>query len=212
MNNQFVVATQKEDAQSFKLPCLKDERFKITLDWDNDGDLDIHALVCVNMGERAVIRGWEDIFSTYNVKRTLGGNVTGTLEKNQDGTFSTHNGALVHSTDARDGRADADEFMIITPSKLVVPPNGVIEIPVVVTIHEAEKFGYTFGQIQNARIVVTKDNGQVLMEARLTQDFNKASGVHMGSFIITPNGETNYHSLGTVFSGDFNNVIQFFAP
>lgn len=212
MPQSFVVSTQKKDAVSFALPLQKREVFSITLDWSGERDLDLHALVCRNTGDGAKISAWEDIFSTYNVKRRLNGDDVGHLIPNADGTFSTHNGALLHSPDAIDGsKSEEDESITITPDLLTLPMDGAIEIPLVATIHEGDKYGYSFKQVNNPKVVIRNSSGGVLMEASLDTQFGTFTGVQMGSIIIDKNG-VQFHTLGVGFNGDFNKVIAHFAP
>ncbi len=204
---QFVVSQDKGTAQSFALPLVKNESFKVTLSWDGKGDADLHALICSNNGSRSVISSWDDIFSTYNVKRMSGGQQVGHLDKAPNGTFSTYGGALIHSADALDGQqAGVDEFIDIYPDKLPAR-SGAIEIPLVAMVHG----GMLFKNLQNVRVIISKMDGTVLMEASLSETFGDYNGVQMGSLIIDHNGPV-FHSLGTCFNGDFNSVIAHFAP
>lgn len=210
--HSFTVSTEKKDAISFSLPLRKREVFSIVLDWAGSHDLDLHALICRNTGSGSKIGSWDDIFSTYNVKRRLNGEEVGHLNPNADGTFSTYGGALVHSPDATDGqKTDEDESITITPDLLPLPQHGAIEIPLVATIHEGDKYGYTFKQVQNPKVIIRNSSGTILMEAMLDIQFGTFTGVQMGSLIIDSTG-VQFHSLGVGFNGDFNQVIGHFAP
>lgn len=210
---QFTVPLTKENAApAFALNLAKDEGFKVTLSWDGSFDADLHALICRNNGAGAKIGSWDDIFSTYNVKRMQNGQEVGYLSKNADGTFSTYGGALIHSADATDGQKDGiDEFIDIYPAKLPKDANGAIEIPLVAMIHGAVAQGQKFKNLQNVRVTVSKMDGTNLMDALLTADFGDYNGVQMGSLIIDATG-TQFHPMGVGFDGDFNNVISHFAP
>jgi tellurium resistance protein TerD len=107
-----------DSTRKLNLSLDKGERFKVRLSWDGKTDLDLHALVAVNMGAGAKVSSMDDILSPYNVQRTIRGQTVGTLPKAANGTFQVYGGALVHSPDATDGNLEGDdEYVTIQPGQ-----------------------------------------------------------------------------------------------
>ncbi|WP_434715722.1 TerD family protein [Paraburkholderia sp. A3RO-2L] len=200
-------------AQKLTLNLDKGERFKVRLSWKGDADLDLHALVAVNTGAGAQVSSMADICSTYNVKRTIRGQVVGTLEKAADGTFSVHGGAVVHSPDALDGGDDNDEsddeWVSIQPDRFTPPANGAIEIPLVAMIHP-QSSGRKFRDVKDARVIIENSTGQVLLNASLSNEFGEFVGVQMGSIMIQADG-SEFAAIGVGFNSDFNQVLAHFS-
>lgn len=199
-----------DSAPKLALSLNKGERFKVRLAWDGDTDLDLHALVAVNTGAGAKVSAMEDILSTYNVKRVIRGQSTGTLPLAADKTFSVHGGAVTHSPDATDGHQEGDdEWVSIQPDSLVPPANGVIEIPLVAMIHP-QRPGRTFRDVKNARVVVENAAGQELLNVSLSAQFGEFIGVQMGSIMVEASG-ASFVGVGVGFNSDFNEVLAHFS-
>lgn len=201
-----------EEAPKLQLNLKKAESFTIKLAWAGDSDLDLHALYCIHDGNRGTISALDDILSTYNVQRKIGGQTVGTLAKQSDGTFSIHAGALVHSADALDGDAsdDADEWIRVDPSKITLPAGAVaIEIPIIAMIHP-QSSGKTFSTVQDASVTILDSDGNVQMTANLSTQFGEFVGVQMGSIMIEPSG-TSFAQVGVGFNEDFNGVLGYFS-
>lgn len=200
-----------EPAAKFSLNLKKAEPFKVTLSWDGDGDLDLHAFRCVNSGQGAKVSAYEDILSTYNVRRNIRGQEVGTLDKKADGSFSVYGGAMNHSPDATDGNAaDIDEFITIDPTRLPSVPSGShTEIPLIAMIHP-QSAGMTFSRFKNAGITVTGDDGRELLKVNLSNEFGQFVGVQIGAILISDAG-VEFAQVGVGFSDDFNAILGFFA-
>jgi hypothetical protein len=111
-----------DSASKLSLDLRKQEPFRVTLSWEGNSDLDLHAFHCVNTGSKATVSSFDDVLSTYNVRRKVRGQDVGHLPKNPDGSFQIHGGALRHSPDATDGdKADIDEYITVDTS-LLNPP------------------------------------------------------------------------------------------
>jgi tellurium resistance protein TerD len=205
-----------QQVPKLQLNLHKDEVFTVKLSWDERSaqdrtDLDLHAIVGVNTGDGAKAGAFEDILSTYNVRRKVGGQEVGVLTKKADGSFEIHGGALVHSPDAQDGTLDGDdEWIRIAPSKLIAPASGNLEIPLVAMIHGASD-GRCFGDVKNARVTVVNSSGRELMRATLSDQFSEFVGVQMGSILIDRAGVASFASVGVGFNGDFNTVLGHFS-
>lgn len=197
-------------APKLSLNLSKGGQFKVRLSWDGDTDLDLHALVAVNNGQGAKVSSFDDILSPYNVKRVIRGQEQGTLPLNADKTFSVHGGAVVHSPDATDGnKTGDDEYVIVFPDRLTPPAVGALEIPLVAMIHP-QVTGRTFAQVKNARVSIEDENGKVLLDASLSDQFAGFVGVQMGSIMIEPSG-SSFVAVGVGFNTDFNQVLGHFS-
>jgi tellurium resistance protein TerD len=209
MSLQVIQVKPGDAGAKLSLNLKKAEPFKIALSWDEGKDLDLHALFCVNRGDGLGAKAsvMEDILSSYNVKRTIQGEITGTLSKNPDGTFSTHNGSMLHSKDADNGQSDGeDEWVKIYPDKLpAVDANSVIEIPLISMIHP-QSGGASFSLVKNPKIVVYDMSGAPLLQINLSQDFGQYCGVHIGSIVIVDQ-TPSFQSVGNGFVTDFNSVL-----
>lgn len=180
------------------LNLAKPRRFSVELYWDSTHDLDAHALLATNDGQGAKVTSLEQILSTYN---------QGSLKKNPDKSFSTPDGAVTHSGDARDGtRQDVDETITIDGAKL---PAGVNEVPIFVTIHPSKSA--KFSQVMDAGIRIKDDTGAVLCEYRLSDQFGEFDAVQMGSLILDPNKGWQFSPAGSGFNGDFNFILSHFS-
>lgn len=199
-----------DTVQKLSLNLSKGDRFKVRLAWDGDVDLDLHALVAVNAGQGAKVSSFEDLLSCYNVKRVVRGEESGYLPLAADKSFSVHNGALVHSPDATDGHSDGDdEFVTIRPDSLAKPSHGILEIPLVATIHP-QNTGKKFRDVKNAHVYVEDSNGKLLLDVSLSQQFGEFVGVQMGSIMVEANG-SSFYAVGSGFNGDFNSVLGAFS-
>lgn len=199
-------------APKLALSLNKGERFKVRLAWDGGADLDLHALVGVNLGDGrgAKVSSLDDILSTYNVQRVVRGAPQGHLPLAADKTFQVYGGALKHSPDATDGHGDGDdEFVTIQPDSLTPPAAGVHEIPLVAMIHPQTP-GRNFSQVQNAHVIIENAAGQVLLDVSLSNQFGQFIGVQMGSIIVEPSG-AKFHAVGVGFNSDFNEVLGHFS-
>lgn len=186
------------------LSLNKGATFRIKLSWDTDYDLDAHALLAVNDGNGAKVSSLLQVLSTYNMKKT---NPAGALSPNPNGSFSTPEGALTHSGDARTGvGADVDEMITVDGSKV---PAGVNEIPIFVTIHP-KNHPATFAEVKDAKIVIEDEAGKVLGSYNLSGEFGKFNAVQMGSLMHSDAG-WEYGAAGVGFVGDFNTVLESFS-
>lgn len=199
-----------ETKQKLSLNLRKNEIFRVKLQWDGDSDIDLHAILCVNYGDGAKASALEDICSTYNVRRRIGNQEQGILNKKADGTFEIHNGALVHSADATSGnQLEIDEWIQFDPSKVAPVTGGVIEVPLVAMIHPQHQ-NKRFRDVQNAVVVVEDADGNEQMRASLSSQFGEFIGVQMGSIMMDDSG-TSFVAVGVGFNGDFNNVLEHFS-
>lgn len=200
-----------ETGTKLSLNLNKGESFEAHLSWAGDTDIDLHAIHSVNYGGTgAKASSIEDILSTYNVIREENGGTVGSLQKSSDGSFNIHNGALVHSPDARNGAlAGVDEWIKIDPTKLRGTADAVVDIPLIAMIHP-QAGNRRFKNVQNAEVVIKNSTGKELLRVSLSDQFGDFVGVQMGSILIDEKGPA-FHSVGKGFNGDFNSVLSHFS-
>jgi tellurium resistance protein TerD len=200
---ELKLAKPGDKAPKLSLNLAKPARFVVELFWDSAHDLDTHALLAHNDGSGAKVTGFEQVLSTYNAKKT---NPQGQLNTNADGSFSTPDLAMTHSGDARSGlNQDVDETLTVDGSKI---PSTINEIPIFVTIHGAPMA--TFSSVKNAGIRIKNDQGRVLNEYQLSNEFGLFNAVQMGSLLLDANG-WHYLAAGSGFNGDFNFILSHFS-
>lgn len=158
------------------------DRIMVGLGWDvratdgQDFDLDASAFAC-NAGGK--VRSDMD-FCFYNNKNVAGG-------------------AVVHQGDNRTGEGDGDDEQIeITLSKL---PADVDKVAVVVTIHDGDSKGQTFGQVSNAfiRLVDANTNAEVV-RYDLSEDASVETAMILGE-VYRHGAEWKFRAVGQGFKG-----------
>jgi tellurium resistance protein TerD len=201
-----------------RLSLNKGARFTVRVEWqcdaDHKDDVDVHALEAINDGNGARVSELVSVLSTYNTK--LMNPRGGALAVAPDGSFQTPSGGLSHSGDKR--VQNNAETIVIDGSKL---PVNVNEIPILVTVHEAEHgAGHeggdddeeeaAFGDIDVCTITLLDDAGRELGAYRLSEEFKEFNVVQLGSLLLGDNG-WEYAAVGNGFVGDFNDVLAHFS-
>jgi tellurium resistance protein TerD len=205
-------------APKLQLSLKKGARFTAKVEWRCDAehadDVDVHALEARNDGNGAKVTELASVLSTYNTTRMNPRG--GVLSTNPDGSFQTPSGGLAHSGDMR--VQNNTESIVIDGSKL---PAGVNEIPVLVTVHEAEHGGGhdtgeaaedepAFGDIDLCTITLSDDSGRELGAYQLSSEFKDFNVVQLGSILLGPDG-WEYAAVGRGFNGTFNDVLAHFS-
>jgi tellurium resistance protein TerD len=201
-----------------RLSLNKGAQFTVRVEWqcdaDHKDDVDVHALEARNDGNGAKVTELASVLSTYNTK--LMNPRSGALTAEPDGSFRTPGGGLSHSGDKR--VQNNTETIFIDGSKL---PLGVNEIPILVTVHEAEhgdghddgdkeEEEAAFGDIDVCTITLLDDAGKELGAYRLSEEFKEFNVVQLGSLLLGEDG-WEYVAVGNGFNGDFNDVLTHFS-
>lgn len=204
--------------RKLQLSLNKGARFTVQVRWeceaDHADDVDVHALEAVNDGSGAKVTELTAVLSTYNTTRMNPRG--GVLATNPDGSFQTPSGGLAHSGDMR--VQNNSESIVIDGSKL---PVGVNEIPILVTVHEADHGGGhddgdedeeepAFGDIDLCTITLTDETGRELGAYQLSSEFKEFNVVQLGSILLGPDG-WEYAAVGRGFNGTFNDVLAHFS-
>lgn len=188
------------------LNISKPSKFTVELSWDSTEDLDAHALLAKNSGSGAKITDMSQVLSTFNTGIPLTDGTSKTRVAGDKRPFQTPEGALQHSGDARSGvGADVDEIITVNGSLI---PDGVNEIPIFVTIYPGGSS--TFAHVKEASIRIKNDQGTVLAEYKLSDEFGAFDAVQMGSLILGDNG-WSYAPVGSGFNGDLNTILASFS-
>jgi len=154
----------------------------VGLGWDvraTDGadfDLDASAFLLAASGK---VRSDAD-FCFYNNKDAAGG-------------------AVIHQGDNRTGEGEGDDEQIkITLSKL---PADVDKVAVVVTIHDGESRGQSFGQVSNAFIrLVDEKTGVEVVRFDLSEDASVETAMILGE-VYRHGAEFKFRAVGQGFKG-----------
>lgn len=205
-------------APKLQLSLNKGAQFKVTVEWvcdaDHADDVDVHALEARRIGTSAKVTELGGVLSTYNTTRM---NPTGgALPSKPDGSFETPSGGLFHSGDKR--VQNNSETIVIDGSKL---PAGVTDIPIFVTVHEAdhgsghdsgdeEEEEAAFGDIDVCTITLSDNSGQQLGAYQLSDEFKEFNVVQLGSIVLGAGG-WEYVAAGRGFNGTFNDVLARFS-
>lgn len=168
------------------------DRIMVGMGWDvratdgQDFDLDASAFVC---GAGGKVRSDMD-FCFYNNTKVA-------------------DGAVVHQGDNRTGEGDGDDEQIeITLSKL---PADVDKVAVVVTIHEGDTRGQTFGQVSNAFIrLVDANNNNEVVRFDLSEDASVETAMILGE-VYRNGGEWKFRAVGQGFKGGLGPLAGHFG-
>lgn len=158
------------------------DEIMIGLGWDaratdgKDFDLDASAFLLTPAGK---VRSDED-FCFYNNMNVAGG-------------------AVVHQGDNRTGAGDGDDEQIqVTLSKL---PADIDKVAIIVTIHEGEKNGQSFGQVSNAFIrLVNVKTGKEVVRFDLSEDASVETAMILGE-VYRHGGDFKFRAVGQGFKG-----------
>lgn len=120
-----------------------------------------------------------------------------------DGGFVFYNnlksfdGALIHSGDNRTGAGDGDDEMLTLELSKV--DAAIVNIPFVVTIHEAAQRSQNFGQVRNAYVrLVDAETNKEIAKYELDEDFSAETAVEFGR-LYKKDGEWRFQAVGTGF-------------
>jgi tellurium resistance protein TerD len=115
-------------------------------------------------------------------------------------------GAVVHSGDNRTGDKDGDDEVVTVD--LAKVEADVVELPIVVTIHEAEARQQNFGRVNDAYIKVYNDQtGAVLAQYDLNEDYSDKTALQFGS-LYRKDGEWRFHAVGAGFKLNLATFIR----
>ncbi|SHH45381.1 TerD family protein [Massilia sp. CF038] len=115
-------------------------------------------------------------------------------------------GAVVHSGDNRTGDRDGDDEVITVDLAKVQPE--VVEMPIVVTIHDAEVRKQNFGRVNGAYVkVYNDDTGEELASYNLNEDYSDKTALQFGS-LYRKDGEWRFQAVGAGFKLNLATFIR----
>lgn len=133
----------------------------IAYDGAQDYDADV-SVFCLSNASGKLICPSPDYMAFYN-NRTIGDNV------------------VVHHGDIRNGKTDVEEKISIDVEKLIAI-QGINQLDMVVTIHEASLKKQNFGQLANAFVkVVDTDTGNIVLQYDLAEQYSTETAVLIAS-------------------------------
>jgi tellurium resistance protein TerD len=118
-------------------------------------------------------------------------------------------GSVVHAGDNRTGEGDGDDEEIIVTLSSV--PADVKKLVFTVTIHEAEKNGQNFGQVNSAFIrIVNNDNDEEIARFDLSEDASTSTTMIFGE-VYKHNGAWKFRAVGQGLAGGLEAVAKQFG-
>lgn len=115
-------------------------------------------------------------------------------------------GAVVHSGDNRTGDKDGDDEVITVD--LAKVETDVVEMPIVVTIHDADVRKQTFGMVTDAYVKVYNDEtGETIAEYDLDEDYADKTALQFGS-LYRKDGEWRFQAVGAGFKLNLATFIR----
>lgn len=130
-------------------------------------------------------------------------NASGKARQDSDFIFYGHPaspcGAVVHQGDNRTGEGEGDDEQVIV--KLNDVPADVDKLAIVVTIHDADRRGQSFGQVGNAYIrIVDNDSGTEVARYDLSEDASMETAMVFGE-LYRHDGSWKFKAVGQGYSG-----------
>lgn len=198
---QFDLCKEASAPLSFSLSKI--QKYIVELHWDSKQDLDVHAIGLVN----GKITSAQNVLSTYNPQLVLCEDVTKRRTVGSKQAFQNESGSLKHFGDSRTGIQISgqapDEVLEIDLPKLV---NGENEVSFFVTSHPPNKV--KFSEVNDAKLIIKDDSGEVLLIANLTSDFDQYDMVQMGSLVLNPaNQAWEFNPVAVGLNGTFNDIM-----
>ncbi len=120
--------------------------------------------------------------------------------------LTSPDGAVVHSGDNRTGDKDGDDEVVTVDLAKVAA--DVVELPIVVTIHDGEARRQNFGRVNDAYIKVYNDEtGQVLAQYDLNEDYSDKTALQFGS-LYRKDGQWRFQAVGAGFKLNLATFIR----
>lgn len=117
-------------------------------------------------------------------------------------------GAVEHMGDNLTGAGEGDDEVVKLDLSKLDTQADIGKIAMVVTIHDADRKGQNFGQIENAFIrVVNDDTGQEIVRFDLTEDYSIETAMIFGE-IYKKDGEWRFSAVGQGFAGGLAAVCK----
>ena len=120
--------------------------------------------------------------------------------------LTSPDGAVVHSGDNRTGDKDGDDEVVTVD--LAKVDAQVVEMPIVVTIHEAEMRKQNFGRVNGAYVKVYNDETDaVLAQYDLNEDYSDKTALQFGS-LYRKDGDWRFQAVGAGFKLNLATFIR----
>ncbi len=111
--------------------------------------------------------------------------------------------------DNRTGEGEGDDEGIIIDLRKI--PAEVVKAVITVTIHEADRRGQNFGQVNNAYIrLVDVQTKEEVLRYDLTEDFSIETAVIMAE-LYSKNGEWRINAVGKGYQGGLQALLELYS-
>ena len=201
----------KGQKQTLQLGLSKNNEYLVKLFWDSRHDLDVHAVAITDENGVRTIKGDASrLLSTYNPACVLTSNPSQNIQAGESQPFELPQGYIKHTGDVRSTSSmsqEPEEELVVVLNKV---PEDVNQIGFLVTIDPqnlpSTPNTTTFSQVKNAKMQITEANGDVLLEAKLTEDFVDSNVVYLGA--VVKNGLTwNFSASPEGIFGTLNDFL-----
>ncbi len=149
--------------------------FRMKLNWESAYDIDLSVFGLKADGKIDENLFGYVLFYFWLEQHKAGADVSSMIRIHPDKTYETLDGALIHSSDIKNGSAQGDdEWVIVTPAKLAP---SIETLAVVASIHGNGSFGgvkNTVFSIENAQ------TNETIQHYNLTKEFSTAKIIVLG--------------------------------
>lgn len=122
--------------------------------------------------------------------------------------LQSEDGSVIHSGDNRTGEGDGDDEEISI--NLSAVSSNVIQIMLVITIHNKED-GFHFGNVLNSSVrVYNKVDGSTLCQYKLSEVYDGCDSLIIGRFYRS-GSEWEFEAMGQAFEGGLGATVELYT-
>lgn len=122
--------------------------------------------------------------------------------------LTSGDGAVIHSGDNRTGEGEGDDEVI--QINLSAVSNSVLQIIVVVSIHNKED-GFHFGNVLNSAVkIYDNSNGSTICQYQLSESYDGCDSLIIGRFYRSAS-EWEFEAMGQAFDGGLAATVELYS-
>ncbi|MGD9970243.1 MAG: TerD family protein [Sulfuricurvum sp.] len=177
---QFSTAKLSSSTKAFQFSTIKGvSSFRMKLNWEGKSDVDLSVFGLKSDGKIDENHFGYVLFYFWLEQQKAGVDVSSMIKINDDKSYETLDGALIHSSDIKNGSIQQDdEWVVFTPAKIA---SSIEKLAIVASIHN----NATFGNVENTIFSIEDaDSNIVIQEYNLTKDFSTSKIILLGELII----------------------------
>lgn len=149
-------------------------------------DIDVHALGC------SIVNGAPKFYNDNSHVVSYANK--GALNVGSGSSFGTKDGSITHTGDNLTGVGEGDDESIKV--NLAKVPDGIDQILILITIHQAKERGQNFGMVDDSYVrIVNEDNADELCRYDLRQEFATAITIQAAALVKT-DGKWAFVAIG----------------